>query len=170
MSLAALHMESDSLDPRRFRTVIGAFATGVAVITTAFEGAFHGMTINSLTSVSLDPCLLLVCPRRGSATGAAIRGSGAFAVNIRAADQRDLSHRFVRADIAERFAELDIELGPRGVPLLPGAIAHLCCRVSAIHPGGDHEIVVGEVRTCSDAGGHPLLFHKGSFGAFRGDA
>lgn len=170
MSIASLHMESDRLDPRRFRNVIGSFATGVAIITTELDGTHHGMTVNSLTSVSLDPCMLLVCPRRGSATGEAIRARGEFAVNILAAHQRDLSHRFVSVGIADRFTALDVEFSPRGMPLLPGAIAHICCRVAAIHPGGDHEIVLGEVLTCSNADGHPLVFHKGTFGAFRTEA
>lgn len=167
MSHASLHMEPDRLDPRHFRNVIGAFATGVAIVTTAHEGTLHGMTVNSLTSVSLDPCMLLVCPRRGSATGEAIRQRGAFAVNILSADQRDLSHRFVSAALAERFTDIDVELSPDGLPLLPGAIAQICCRVADIHPAGDHDIVVGAVLSCADAAGHPLVFHKGAFGEFR---
>jgi 3-hydroxy-9,10-secoandrosta-1,3,5(10)-triene-9,17-dione monooxygenase reductase component len=170
MSIPSQHVEAARLDPRRFRNVIGSFATGVAIITTELDGLYHGMTINSLTSVSLDPCMLLVCPRHGSTTGEAIRSRGEFAVNILAAHQRDLSRRFVSVTGAERFTGIDVELSPRGMPLLPGAIAHICCRVSAIHPGGDHEIVLGQVLTCSDAEGHPLLFHKGTFGVFRTEA
>jgi 3-hydroxy-9,10-secoandrosta-1,3,5(10)-triene-9,17-dione monooxygenase reductase component len=170
MSTASMNVEADPLDPRRFRAVIGAFATGVVVITTEADGEYHGMTVNSLTSVSLDPCMLLVCLRLGSTTGQAIRKRGEFTVNILAAHQRDLLHRFVNTRVADRFAGLDVEFSPGGMPLLPGAIAHICCRVAAIHRGGDHDIVVGEVLTCRDRDGPPLVFHKGTFGAFRTDS
>jgi 3-hydroxy-9,10-secoandrosta-1,3,5(10)-triene-9,17-dione monooxygenase reductase component len=170
MSLASLHIEADRPDPQRFRSAMGTFATGVAVVTTELAGAYHGMTVNSLTSVSLAPCMLLICPRRGSATGDAIRARGEFAVNILGAEQQHLSARFVSADIVDRFIDIDLQRTARGIPLLTGAIAHLCCRVSAIHPGGDHEIVVGEVLTSSESTGFPLLFHKGRYGGFHSNA
>jgi 3-hydroxy-9,10-secoandrosta-1,3,5(10)-triene-9,17-dione monooxygenase reductase component len=170
MPIASVNVETGPLDPRRFRAVIGAFATGVAVITTEANGEYHGMTVNSLTSVSLDPCMLLICLRLGSTTGQAIRKRGEFTVNILADHQRELLHHFVNTRVADRFADLDVEFSPGGMPLLPGAIAHLCCRVAAIHPGGDHDIIVGEVLTCRDRDGHPLVFHKGTFGAFTTDS
>src|SRR5262249_14943235 len=151
MSITSLHVETARLDPRRFRNVIGSFATGVAVITTELDRRYHRMTVNSLTSGSLDPPLLLVCSRHGSPTGEAISRRGEFAVNILAAHQRQLSDRFVSVAVAERFTGIGVELSPRGMPLLTGAIAHICCRVHVIHPGGDHEIILGEVLTCSDA-------------------
>jgi 3-hydroxy-9,10-secoandrosta-1,3,5(10)-triene-9,17-dione monooxygenase reductase component len=152
-------------DPRYFRNVIGSFATGIAIVTTSVDGEHYGMTVNSLTSVSLDPCMLLVCPRRGSTTGDAIQKRGEFAVNILADTQRELSNRFVNA-MAHRFSDLDLEFSDGGMPLLPGAVAHICCRVAAVHPAGDHDIVLGEVLACGDGEGRPLVFHKGAFGAF----
>lgn len=149
----------------RFRATMGNFATGVAVITTAARGELHGMTVNSLTSVSLDPCLLLVCPRRGSATGQAIRETGRFAVNLLERSQRQISSRFIgRFD--DRFSGLDLTFA-EGLPLLPGCLAHLCCRVHDIHAGGDHDIILGEVEAMEETGGDPLVFFRGSFGAFQ---
>ena len=87
-SHAALHM--DPVDPMVFRRTMGTFATGVAVVTAVWDGEYHGMTMNSLTSVSLDPCMLLICPRRGSATGEAIANSGEFIVNLLRADHHDI--------------------------------------------------------------------------------
>jgi len=168
MSIPSLPMEAGRLDPRHFRNVIGSFATGIAIVTTSVDGEHYGMTVNSLASLSLDPCMLLVCPRRGSTTGDAIRKRGEFAVNILADTQRDLSNRFVNA-IAARFNDLNLEFSGGGMPLLPGAVAHLCCRVAAVHPAGDHDIVLGEVLACGDGEGRPLVFHKGAFGAFRVD-
>jgi 3-hydroxy-9,10-secoandrosta-1,3,5(10)-triene-9,17-dione monooxygenase reductase component len=123
MPIASVNVETGPLDPRRFRAVIGAFATGIAVITTEANGEYHGMTVNSLTSVSLDPCMLLICLRLGSTTGQAIRKRGEFTVNILADHQRELLHRFVNTRVADRFADLDVEFSPGGMPLLPGAIA-----------------------------------------------
>jgi 3-hydroxy-9,10-secoandrosta-1,3,5(10)-triene-9,17-dione monooxygenase reductase component len=163
----SLPAEAAGPDPHHFRNVIGSFVTGIAIVTTSVDGEHYGMTINSLTSVSLDPCMLLVCPRRASRTGAALQKRGEFAVNILADTQRELSRRFVNA-ITQRFDGLELEFSGGGMPLLPGAVAHICCRVAAVHPAGDHNIVLGEVLACSDGQGHPLVFHKGAFGGFRG--
>ena len=171
MSLApsaveGLAPEALPVDPFHFRKVIGSFATGVAVVTTVWQGRYHGMTVNSLTSVSLDPCMLLVCPKRGSSTGQAIQNRGEFAVNILADHQRELSKRFV-GNLPDRFADLDLSFSDGGLPLLPGSLAHIACRVAAVHAGGDHDIILGEVVSCSDADGEPLVFHKGAFGSLR---
>jgi 3-hydroxy-9,10-secoandrosta-1,3,5(10)-triene-9,17-dione monooxygenase reductase component len=83
-----------SIDPKQFRSVMGTFATGVAVIATEWRGELFGATINSLTSVSLDPCMLLVCTSEGSVTGTAIRNRGFFSVNILGQHQSELSARF----------------------------------------------------------------------------
>ena len=83
-----------SIDPKQFRSVMGTFATGVAVIATEWSGELFGATINSLTSVSLEPCMLLVCTSEGSATGTAIRNRGFFSVNILGQHQSELSARF----------------------------------------------------------------------------
>ncbi|MDF1610245.1 flavin reductase family protein [Hoeflea sp. YIM 152468] len=150
------------IDPVTFRKVMGNFATGVAVVTTAVDGTRFGMAVNSLASVSLDPCLLLVCPKKGSATGDAIKRSGVFAVNVLGESQQDLCMRFVGEE-ASRFDELDLDEDNRGVPLLPGSLAHISCQLEAVHPGGDHDIIVGRVVDCSLETGNPLIFHDGQF-------
>ena len=148
---------------------MGAFATGVAVVTAVRNGEYHGMTMNSLTSVSLDPCMLLVCPRRRSATGEAMAASGEFVVNLLRADQEDLSSRFI-GSFEDRFAGVDVEQTQAGTPLLVGALAHIGCRVAETYPAGDHDIVLGEVTFCRDHGGAPLVFFKGQFGGFADEA
>ncbi len=157
---------SSSIDPQRFRSVMGAFATGVAVITTEWNGEWFGATVNSLTSVSLQPCMLLFCMNDGSTTGTAIRNSERFAVNILGHHQSDLSGRFTGAG-KDRFTGLAPDFSADGLPLLRGAAARLCCRVTAIHKGGDHDIILGEVLTGDDIDCHPLVFHKGAYGSFR---
>lgn len=159
-----LHVEP--IDPKRFRSVMGAFATGVAVITTEWNGEWFGATVNSLTSVSLQPCMLLFCMNDGSTTGTAIRSSGRFAVNILGQHQSELSARFTGAG-KDRFNGLALDFSADGLPLLRGAAAQLCCRVAAIHKGGDHDIILGDVLSGDDIACHPLVFHKGAYGSFQ---
>lgn len=121
------------------------FLTGVAVITCQdSEKNPVGLTVNSFTSVSLDPPLVLFCIHRGSRGFAAIRESGAFAVNILAADQAALGRAFTRRETAG-FDDLALEAAETGSPVLADALAYLDCRLHAMFPGGDHQIVVGEV-------------------------
>ncbi|SDW42804.1 flavin reductase family protein [Roseicitreum antarcticum] len=148
------------VSPEEFRRSMSKFATGVAVITTADSGILYGMTVNSLTSLSLTPCLLLICPKLGSATGHAIRNSRRFIVNVLEAGQQELCQRFVGKD-AKRFDGMELQFSADGLPLLQGCIAHISCRLHAVHPGGDHEIIVGEVIDCAGHHGDPMIFHEG---------
>lgn len=151
----------NGVDPLEFRRVMGRFATGVAIVTTTdAEGAPVGITVNSLSSVSLDPPLLLWSIDQRASSLAAFRASGAFAVNVLPAGAAELCRRFSRSGI-ERFTGVPWEVGPLGLPLLQGMLAHLCCRTWARHPGGDHEIIVGEVEFARGWDGDPLLFHQG---------
>jgi 3-hydroxy-9,10-secoandrosta-1,3,5(10)-triene-9,17-dione monooxygenase reductase component len=153
------------LDPARFRSIMGAFATGVAVVTTAWSDELFGATINSLTSVSLQPCMLLFCTSKGSATGIAIRKRGLFAVNILGQHQSELSARFTGKQ--NRFEDTAVALSADGLPLLDGAAAQLCCRVTATHTAGDHDIILGEVFSGDEVACRPLVFHKGTYGSFQ---
>ncbi|MBR0693732.1 flavin reductase family protein [Bradyrhizobium lablabi] len=159
-------MRDASIDPKRFRSVMGTFPTGVAVIATEWDGELFGATINSLTSVSLQPCMLLVCTSEGSATGAAIRKRGLFSVNILGAHQSDLSARFTGTQ-KSRFEDLALAFSVEGLPLLRGAAAQMCCRVTTVHKAGDHEIVLGEVISGDEMACSPLVFHKGAYGRFQ---
>jgi flavin reductase (DIM6/NTAB) family NADH-FMN oxidoreductase RutF len=159
-------MRGAAIDPKRFRSVMGNFPTGVAIVGTEWNGELFGATINSLTSVSLEPCMLLFCTNESSATGAAIRRRGLFSVNILGAHQSDLSVRFTGKQ-NNRFADIAVAFSGDGLPLLEGAAAQLCCRVAAIHKAGDHDIVLGEVISGDDMACSPLVFHKGAYGSFQ---
>lgn len=154
------------IDPQRFRSLMGSFATGVAVITTEWNGELFGATVNSLTSVSLSPCMLLFCMSDRSTTGTAIRKRNLFSVNILGHHQFDLSARFTKSD-KNRFTDVAVDLSADGLPLLQGAAAQLCCRVAAIHKGGDHDIILGEVLSGEELTCRPLVFHKGAYGSFQ---
>jgi flavin reductase (DIM6/NTAB) family NADH-FMN oxidoreductase RutF len=154
------------------RRVMGAFATGVAVVTTESDGRPQGMTVNSLTSVSLDPPLLLVCLTRGARTTEALLQRGLFAVNILSARQEEVSNRFARRG-EDHFEGLPTVHNERGLPIIPKALATLECAVEEVHRGGDHEIVVGRVLQCSRDDRSPLLFFGGRYfelGAIGGSA
>jgi 3-hydroxy-9,10-secoandrosta-1,3,5(10)-triene-9,17-dione monooxygenase reductase component len=157
-----------TIDPKRFRSVMGSFPTGVAIITTEWCGEMFGATVNSLTSVSLQPCMLLFCVSDGSTTGMAIRNRRLFSVNILGQHQSDLSARFTKSG-KDRFADLALDFSADGLPLLKGAAAQLCCRVANTHKAGDHDIVLGEVISGDEIACNPLVFHKGSYGGFRRD-
>jgi 3,4-dihydroxy-2-butanone 4-phosphate synthase len=151
---------------REMREVMGHFATGVSVVTArGVDGAAVGTTANAISSGSLAPRLLLAVRARCRETLAAIRESGRFAVNVLAADQRHHSDRFAAKGEAARTHEVEFADHPLGVPLLPGALATIACGVESIHPAGDHEIVVGDVRSLSRAEGatRPLLFYRGAY-------
>jgi 3,4-dihydroxy-2-butanone 4-phosphate synthase len=150
---------------REMRDVMGHFATGVSVITArAADDTPVGTTANAISSVSLDPPLLLACLAENSETLAAIRESGRFAVNVLAAHQREHSDRFAARGEATKAHEVGFEDHPLGVPVLPGALATIACEVEAIHRAGDHDIVVGHARALAQSGeAEPLLFYKGSY-------
>jgi flavin reductase (DIM6/NTAB) family NADH-FMN oxidoreductase RutF len=160
-SALASHASGDEL-----RHAVGHFATGVAVVTSRdASGAPMGTTANAVTSLSLDPPLILVCFDRGSLTLAAIREYGAFAVNVLAAGQRALSTAFARRGSAEVWEGVEPRHGATGSPRLPDVIAVLDCTVEERLPGGDHEIVVGRVIDV-DAGApdpEPLVYYRGAY-------
>jgi len=148
------------------RTVMGHFATGVCVVSTrASDGSAVGTTVNAVTSVSLEPPLLLVCLAHDSETLAAVRASSRFAVSILAESQQEHSNRFAAKGERARPREVDFSEHDPGLPCLPDALATLACRVSAIHRGGDHMIVIGEALSTSSAQADvaPLLFFRGSY-------
>lgn len=159
-------LSGTAIDSKRFRSMMGTFPTGVAVIATEWNGELFGATINSLTSVSLDPCMLLFCTSEGSATGAAIRQRGLFSVSILGQHQSNLSARFTER-LKNRFQDLALAFSTDGLPLLQGAAAQLCCRVAAVHKGGDHDIILGEVMSGEESTCSPLVFHKGAYGSFQ---
>ncbi len=150
----------------RYRSVIGHFATGVAVITGHGPAGPGGMTANALCSLSLDPLLLLVCFENTARTLPIIRDSRRFAVNILAADQRQTSLVFAsKRPEAEKFAEIDYDLRA-GVPVLAAVLAWLVCDVREFVAAGDHEIAIGAVTEMGHAEHRqPLLWYAGEYRA-----
>jgi flavin reductase (DIM6/NTAB) family NADH-FMN oxidoreductase RutF len=155
--------EPGLVDPLTMRRTIGRFATGVAVVTVEAGGQAHGMTVNSLTSVSLDPPLLLVCLTTGARTTEAVVDSGRFAVSILSSRQEEIALRFARRG-AHHFEGLPLRYGEHSVPVVPDALAHLECTVEREFTAGDHIVVIGEVRRVCDRAGAPLTFLGGRFG------
>lgn len=152
------------LEPRLLRDAMGCFATGVTVITTTgLNGEPVGFTANSFASVSLDPPLVLFCVKRESASAAALRACGSFAVNILHIGQQAISSCFsARTD--DRFANVEWEEWDHGVPILLDAMGNFECLIREIHDGGDHLIVVGRVkRVYFDPARDPLLFLQGKY-------
>lgn len=157
-----------AVEPTAFRSAMGHFVTGVTILTSAGQDGPTGMTVNSLTSVSLHPCQLLVCVKTPSLTGDALRQSRLFAINLLADNQKDLAMRFARPH-ADRFEGVPYDMA-EGAPLICGSLAHLVCAVDAIHASGDHEIVVGNVLHCQQFARGPLVFYRGGFGSYAQDA
>lgn len=147
------------------RMTMGRFATGVAVVTTIADDEPYGMTVNSLTSVSLDPPLLLVSLMTDARTTEAVSRAGAFAVSVVSSRQEEIARRFARGG-TDHFAGLPLEYGRHEVPVVPDALAHLECTTEQELTAGDHVLYLGRiVRTCAREG-EPLTFYGGSFGEF----
>lgn len=152
------------IDPSHFREVIGHFPTGVAIVTAQGADGPAGLTTNAVTSLSLDPVLLIVCFDNRSRTLPIVRECGRFAVNILGADHRELALLFASKRVAaEKFAAVTHTVD-HGVPVLDDALAWAVCDVEAMHPGGDHTIGVGRVTAVGHAeAGDPLVFYRGGW-------
>ncbi len=150
---------------RELRDALGQFVTGVTVVTTlADDGAPVGITINSFTSVSLDPPMVLFCLDARSRYLDAFREAGCFAVHVLAADQRDWSVRF--AGSGDRWDGVGSIAWDTGAPIIEGCLGVFECSLSAIHDGGDHKILVGQViRLSGGDDRRPLAFHLGRYTA-----
>ncbi len=157
-----------TIDATSYRRIIGQFATGVTVVTTAVDDRFHGITANALTSVSLDPLLLLVCVDKEAHGHEELTDAGRFGVNILSDEQEDLSNLFATKAAPEQGqlrGGVPYPLGPHGTPLLEGCLAYVECDIVDSHKGGDHTIFIGQVlgaETLREA--PPLLFFQGRYG------
>lgn len=157
-------MSSDREDrARRFRNALGAFATGVTIVTTReADGRDIGLTANSFNSVSLDPPMVLWSLARSARSLPAFVAASHFAVHVLAANQEELSLRFATRG-SEKFAGLELERGAGQVPLLRGCSARFQCRTAYRHEAGDHMIFVGEVEQFDHSDLRELLFHRGRY-------
>lgn len=151
-------------DPRVLRNAFGAFATGVTVVTCAdADGTPHGLTANSVTSVSLDPPLMLVCLAKAATSAEPLTKAAHFAFNILTTEQRPASITF-STRVEDRFGQTKWEQGQHGAPFLVGSLAHIECARHAVHDGGDHWILVGEIERARFEEGHdPLLYFRGKY-------
>ncbi len=151
-------------DPRTLRDALGCFATGVTVVTCFDQaGGPIGLTANSFTALSLDPPLLLVCVAKSAASAGPLTNAQAFAVNVLQTGQRPASITFsTRGE--DRFGQTEWSVGEHGAPVLMESLSVFECRRHAIHDGGDHVILVGEVVKASfEPGLDPLLYFRGSY-------
>ncbi|HET6449382.1 MAG TPA: flavin reductase family protein [Conexibacter sp.] len=154
-----------TLDPDRYRTVFGHFATGVAVITVAGPGGEGGMTANAVCSVSLDPLLALVCFEQSARTLPLVRGAGRFAVNVLRSGSEDVARVFAsKVPEGEKLHDVPHRL-ELGMPILDAALAWVVCDVRELIPAGDHEIAIGEAIAMDLADGDPLLWYRGAYRA-----
>jgi flavin reductase (DIM6/NTAB) family NADH-FMN oxidoreductase RutF len=150
---------------------MGNWGTGVTIVATSgTEGKPYGLTVSSFTSVSLDPPLILVCLDNRISGLQAFKDSEKFSVSVLAEGQADLSTLFARKD-TERPAELYFT-GKTGVPLIHGSLVAIECKTYAMYPGGDHQILVGEVEAvefgAAKDGIGPLLYFRGKYGKLEG--
>lgn len=152
-------------DARELRAALGAFATGVAIVTTRAQDGLHGLTINSFASVSLDPPLVLWSLDRRSHSLRAFETGAVFAVNVLGRHQADLARRFARHGV-DRFAQTPLTEGLDGAPLLGDCVACFECRRVAAHDGGDHVIIVGRIERYRADQRPALVFSRGKFGGF----
>lgn len=149
---------------RRFREVLGRFASGVTVVTSTSGDAPVGMTCQSFSSVSLDPPLVLFVPAKTSRAWPLMQRSGHFCVNFLADDQAELSNTMASRGV-DKFA--DVKWAPSdatGSPVLDGVLGYVDCTIHAVHEAGDHYVVIGRVLdlAATDAEG-PLLFFQGAY-------
>ncbi len=149
-----------------FRQVLGAFATGVTIVTTRRGATIHGLTANAFCSVSLQPMRVLVCIDKHAFSHDLIAAGGDFAVNILKAEQQELAERFSNNDLTaqQRYEGVVYGAAVTGAPILVGSLAWLDCELAAVHDGGDHTIFVGHVLALGKGeGGSPLLYFQSRY-------
>ncbi len=154
------------------RQVMRRWATGVTVVTSHGPTGRHGITVNSFTSLSLDPPLCLICIKKDAVAHQAIPEAGGFAVNLLAAGQAEVSARFagLRPHVADPFADLNLDRSPAGHPVFTDALGYLECALEADIAGGDHTIFVGRVgHAQAMAEAAPLLWYGGRYRDLAGD-
>jgi 3-hydroxy-9,10-secoandrosta-1,3,5(10)-triene-9,17-dione monooxygenase reductase component len=152
-----------TFDPSELRRVMGCFATGVTIITTRDQsGRPYGLTANAVTSLSLEPPLLLICVDRNAETFPHFFDSKIFVLNILAEDQEEVSRRFAKTG-GDKFAGLGYRLGRLDTPVLDGTLGHVECRIIETIEGGDHVIHIGQVEHAEATDGRPLIFYRGKY-------
>lgn len=151
-------------DADSFRHVLGHYPTGVAVITAKTATGPVGLSMNSFTSLSLQPPLVLFCPAQSSSTWPQLREAGSIAINVLSAGQEAVSRQFA-GPAAQRFADVAWSAGQNAAPLLDDALGWIECTVQAEYPAGDHTVVVAEIGRMGVHAhlGDPLVFFRGAY-------
>lgn len=148
-----------------FRQAIARFATGVTVVTTSHQGHNYGMTLSAMTSLCLDPAMLLICVNKAAPTRDAIAASNKFVVNVLADYQERLARRFAKpAD--NKFAGVETFVGASEIPILAGTLAYFECTVTDRMTGGTHTIFIGQAEEAQVFDRRPLLYYGSDFGRF----
>lgn len=151
------------VDSHAFRSIAGRFASGVTVITTTVEGELFGTTVSAVSSLSLEPPMMLACLNRSSNTHDAVKTAGRFAINILAEGQESLAFRFAKSG-TDKFEGAHYSLTPEGVPVLDDAVASILCRTTEITVGGTHSVFLAEVEGTAVSDVEPLTYYRGVFG------
>ena len=158
-------VDSRLVDREVFRNVIGHFASGVTVITTRYEGVNYGLTASAVSSLSLDPPMILVCINKRTGTPKIISTAKVFVVNILREDQQAIARQFATPH-PDKFREIPITFGELGVPLLSTMLATIECRVVGEVTGGTHAVFLAEVQAAHAEEGMPLAYYRGQMGKF----
>jgi flavin reductase (DIM6/NTAB) family NADH-FMN oxidoreductase RutF len=152
-----------AVEPGRFRSVMGHFATGVTIVTASDADGPVGMTANAVCSLSLEPLLLLVAFDEESRTLPVVRETGRFGVNILAAGEESLARLFAsKTPEREKFAGVSHTVHD-GIPVIEGALAWIGCRLERLVPAGDHTIGIGAVESAEAGEGEPLIWYRGKY-------
>jgi flavin reductase (DIM6/NTAB) family NADH-FMN oxidoreductase RutF len=151
-----------AFDSQAQRRIMGHFATGVTVVTAYQNGDIYGMTANAVTSLSLNPPLILVAVDKSAAMHASLTASRCFAVNILTESQEPISRRFAMRGPKE-VNDLTWIKAASGAPILADALAYADCRLAEVLPGGDHDIFIGEILAGDSRNGSPLLYFCGKY-------
>lgn len=160
----ALKEGNSPLDAKALRNALGAFPTGIAIVTTrSASGRAVGLTINSFASLSLDPPLVLWSLVNRSPSLGAFNESDYFCINVLASTQTELAKCFASSAIPDKFQNAQAYDSPERVPVIPGCLASFVCAKEQMHPGGDHTLYIGRVLHYFIESGEPAVFHRGQF-------
>ncbi len=166
MNQLGLKMSENTISPEEFRRASGLWATGVCIVTTVDgNGKTYGLTMNAVTSLSLNPAMFIVCVDNSSDTLGPMRDSRVFCINVLASTQQELSNRFAKKS-EDKFTGVPHARGVTDAPLLDGALLCIECEVSNIVAGGDHQIMLGVVQRIvanAEPGVEPLLYFGGRY-------
>lgn len=160
-----MSLHSSSIEPLRFREVLGHYASGITVITSLFDNEPVGFTCQSFYSVSMSPPLVSFSVMAKSYSYPKIRQAGRFAVNILSGEQVQISSAFAQQG-TDKWHDIDWQVSPLGNPLIDGSLHWLDCEIHVEHIAGDHLIVIGEVKALSPqetAAVQPLIYFKGQY-------